>query len=536
MGYLKKVLRQRQKLKTQTESFRKQFYNCAFWHWDIPPEVHQKAYDNTKGKCCFNHAVGLPWKNNEQHPIYAWQKELFDALQSHKLLAILKARNVGASEFLLRYIFWNCVKDDKWKGKNVAIITGIREDLSLELLRRFRNIMPNFEWNTREAIAEINECRVIGYPSKRVKDLRGLTDVAFIMCDEFAFFDETDQRQLLPILEAFQAKSNPTICLLSTPGRLNDEFHNLFLQPADKCRYHRLYIPLQKAIGTLISEREAQKVKNQKNYLQEFELRFGAYDEVGSIFNIADVDFAVKLGEQYANPSYNPKASQRKYPYIERDAEIYALGIDPGGWGHSKFGICLVGLFDSKIHVLVAEEHDKVDEDAMIRRILSLRQKTPYPEQTKVFIDAANVAFIQRLKGTMPGERVDYQEYMEDLRKRKLIRPPDESEAVHYMDVVPISFSKQGPKMLANLYAFLQRGDIAMHPRFTTLISALQSARNVPNRNSQFILDKSSQSLDCLDALRLALFNFDAGAPDFEEEEGEVEDDNNNEPEREIMI
>jgi hypothetical protein len=90
--------------------------------------------------------------------------------------------------------------------------------------------------------------------------------------------------------------------------------------------------------------------------------------------------------------------------------------------------------------------------------------------------------------------------------------------------------------MLANLYAFLQRGDIAMHPRFTTLISALQSARNVPNRNSQFILDKSSQSLDCLDALRLALFNFDAGAPDFEEEEGEVEDDNNNEPEREIMI
>jgi hypothetical protein len=168
-----------------------------------------------------------------------------------------------------------------------------------------------------------------------------------------------------------------------------------------------------------------------------------------------------------------------------------------------------------------------------------LKNKTPYPKQTKVYIDSANVSFIKRLKSCIEGERVDYQEYMEDLRKRKLIRPPDESESVHYMDVVPISFSKQGAKMLANLYAFLQRGDIAIHPKFATLISALQSARNVPNRNSQFILDKSSQSLDCLDALRWALFNFDAGAPNFEEdEEGEevVNDNDNGEEEEEIMI
>jgi hypothetical protein len=505
-----------------------QFYNCDFWRWDLSIDKHRTLYRDDK--CgCFNCLIKWPIKNRIEHPLYSWQQEIFDALQQHKLIAILKARGIGASEFLLRYIMWLCVRNDDMKGKNMAVITGIREDLSLELLRRYRNLLPDVNWSTRENVAKLNGCRVIGYPSKRVKDLRGLTDVVFVMCDEFAFFDPSDQQQILPVLEAFQAKSDPTICLLSTPGALNDEFYNLYQEPADRCRYHRLYIPIKKALGTLISEQEVEKVRRQGNYQQEFELRFGTYGGVGSIFNIADIDFAVKLGEQYANPSYNPKASKVKYPYIEPDAEIYAIGADPGGWGHSKFGVCLIGLFDNRIHVLAVEEHAQVNEDEMIKRLLSLKNKTPYPKQTKIYIDSANVSFIKRLKSCIEGEeRVDYQEYMEDLRKRKLIRPPDESEAVHYMDVVPLSFSKHGPKMLANLYAFLQRGDIAIHPKFTTLISALQSARNVPNRNSQFILDKSSHSLDCLDALRLALFNFDAGAPEFEKDEEEEKGEDHN--------
>jgi hypothetical protein len=141
------------------------------------------------------------------------------------------------------------------RGKNMAIIIGIREDLSVELLRRSKNLMPNLEWETREGLAEVNGCRVIGYPSKRVKDLRALTDVSFVICDEFAFFDPNDQLQLLPVLESFQAKSDPTICLLSTLGALDDVFYNIYQEPVDTCRYHRVYIPYQKALGNLISKR-----------------------------------------------------------------------------------------------------------------------------------------------------------------------------------------------------------------------------------------------------------------------------------------
>jgi hypothetical protein len=508
------------------------FRNCEFNRWDLSVDEHKELYK--AGKCkCFQCLIHWPLKNNVEHPMYPWQQEIFDALQQYKLIAILKARGVGASELLIRYCFWLCVRNNDMRNKNMAIVTGIREDLSLELLRRFRNLMPSLNWNTRENIAELNGCRVVGYPSKRVKDLRGLTEVAFVMCDEFAFFDPSDQQQILPVLEAFQAKSDPTICLLSTPGALNDEFYNLYQQPANECRYHRLYIPIQKALGSLISEQEAQKVRRQGNYKQEFELRFGTYGDIGSIFNIADIDFAIKQGEQYNNPAFNPKAAKVRYPYIEPNAEIYSIGADVGGWGNSSFGITMVSVFDNKIHVLASEAHGpRVDEDEMIARLISLRNKTPRPSATRIWIDGSAVSFIRRLKSSIGGgEDPNYQDAIEYNKKHGWIKPGTEELDMMSLGFacIPVSFARRGAEMLSNLYVFLSRGDIVIHPKFRTLISELQSAKNLSNtnnRNAQFMLDKRTNSMDTLDSLRLALFPLDAGAPEFEEneeEEGEEE-------------
>src|SRR5215211_2805354 len=101
INFLKKALKEKQKLQTQTESF-KQYQGSEFWYWEIDPTAHETAYVNTGGKCCFNHQIGLPFKNGVRHPIYSWQKEIYDALTHHKLIAILKARGIGASEYLLR--------------------------------------------------------------------------------------------------------------------------------------------------------------------------------------------------------------------------------------------------------------------------------------------------------------------------------------------------------------------------------------------------------------------------------------------------
>jgi hypothetical protein len=190
---------------TTKEDF-EQFHNCKFWIWN--KQEHRAESDRTRRRCCFNHIIGLPVKNNKSYPIFPWQEEIYSALQQHKLIAILKSRNVGASELLLRYALWLCLKDNKMQGKNIPVITGIRENLSLELLNRFRNLLPDYDWGTGPSspVAEINKCRLLGFPAKRTKDLRGPADTKLVIADEFAFFDPVDQQQILPVLEAFRAE------------------------------------------------------------------------------------------------------------------------------------------------------------------------------------------------------------------------------------------------------------------------------------------------------------------------------------------
>lgn len=121
---------------TISQQMLKQFSDCKFWRWNLLLENHQTLYKSDKCQC-FNRIVKWPTKNNAEHLLYPWQREIYNALQSsNKLLATLTARGVGASEFLLRYIMWNCVKEDRWLNKNFPVAIcgspqGSRDDVML---------------------------------------------------------------------------------------------------------------------------------------------------------------------------------------------------------------------------------------------------------------------------------------------------------------------------------------------------------------------------------------------------------------------
>jgi len=89
-----------------TNSIEKQYFDqlhgLPFWIWNT--EEHSTKYNGKKGfsYCCFNHAIGLPQKNNQPHPIHQYQHEIIEALDRPKLIAITKARGVGVSELVLR--------------------------------------------------------------------------------------------------------------------------------------------------------------------------------------------------------------------------------------------------------------------------------------------------------------------------------------------------------------------------------------------------------------------------------------------------
>ena len=56
----------------------------------------------------FNHAIGLPRKNDLPCPLHDYEQLLYDTLQINKHVWIKKATGLGVTEFMLRYMAWLC--------------------------------------------------------------------------------------------------------------------------------------------------------------------------------------------------------------------------------------------------------------------------------------------------------------------------------------------------------------------------------------------------------------------------------------------
>src|SRR4030095_11935743 len=52
--------------------------SLEFWIWD--KQEHREQFIKTNGQCCFNHCVGLPVKDKVEHPLYDYEKLLYDSL------------------------------------------------------------------------------------------------------------------------------------------------------------------------------------------------------------------------------------------------------------------------------------------------------------------------------------------------------------------------------------------------------------------------------------------------------------------------
>jgi hypothetical protein len=184
-----------------------------FWIFD--KEQHQQEDIRTKGECCFWHCIGCPQKDGKDMPVLPYQKILYDALQNHKHIFILKSRGIGCSEFLLRYIAWCCICSKFGAGSRVCIITGPRIDLAEDLIARFKGLLAelgppnhNDRNRTQSTVAYLNGVRVEAFPSHHVDTMRGLTDVKFILSDESDMYPLFQQREVRAVMEGYIGKPN----------------------------------------------------------------------------------------------------------------------------------------------------------------------------------------------------------------------------------------------------------------------------------------------------------------------------------------
>jgi hypothetical protein len=135
MGFkdLQKIILQNNTIKSSNFEI---FQNLPFWIF--VKEEHRKQDIISKGKCCFNHVIGLPRNNNDStkvNPLFDYQQTIYDSLQNHRHLWILKSTGLGISEFFLRYMSWLCLKDNTYQNSQMVIVTGPNIDLAIKLIR-----------------------------------------------------------------------------------------------------------------------------------------------------------------------------------------------------------------------------------------------------------------------------------------------------------------------------------------------------------------------------------------------------------------
>ena len=169
---LKKKITSRSSNQQQTQSFDK-LLDKPFWIWDI--HEHRLEDIRTKGKCCFNHIIGLPTKDGLEKPIFDYQELLYEALLSpdfcnplnhdfkDKHLWIKKATGLGVTEFFLRFMAWLCLRDNDYRNSQMCIVTGPNIDIAIKLIKRMKSLFERklgLTFPSKETVLELNGCRI----------------------------------------------------------------------------------------------------------------------------------------------------------------------------------------------------------------------------------------------------------------------------------------------------------------------------------------------------------------------------------------
>jgi hypothetical protein len=502
--------------------------------------------NNTKNRftpCCWNHLIGLPRKGNKEYPLFDYEKEIIRSLlepsylnirqstnedykwyqeqwklfeegkgpyknesfkaandrilreRNNRLiypqkvdhLAIVKATGLGLTTLITRYILWCSMKDDKWKGTDVIILTGPNQKLSNDIITLMKNIFLPFgiTFDTSVSTLIVNGVRIRAFPSDNLSAARGIPVVSMIYCDEASWFSQQSNKEIVDLIERYAGKSQSQIVLTSTPNRVGDLMHTIISQPYEQSFYKVLRLSYEWGVGKIYSEQDIEIAKKSSSFDREYNCSFNTPS--GNCFTGSSIDRAIELGKKYPDT-------------INREAE-HALGVDPG-FGSSSFGLVCLEHSDSIIKVVFAKQFDRhslggsIGFNDMVTQVWNVRNLVG--NLNNVYIDMANTEFIEAVKQDF-GDNTNWNYIHDQLKHYKDMNLRIEESS---MKVIPVSFREEGASMLSHCKNLLEHEDnlIAINPKYTELIEALKGAQSIEYR-----LDKKNSPFpDLIDDIRLA--------------------------------
>jgi hypothetical protein len=433
--------------------------------------------------CCFNHCLGLPTKNGNPLPIFDYESRIIDALEDTDRIWIKKARGLGVTELIIRYIVWLCLRNNDLKGSICFIVTGPRQNIAMEHVQRIERLFEPFGIysETRMGITELNDVFIQTIPSKNIGAMRGYDRVPLIFLDEADFFPIGQQQEARAVAEGYIPKTHPKLIMVSTPDRPDGLFAQMEREPDNG--YRKMFMDYTVGLGKIYDPATIKQEMDKEYFEREYNLKY--LGKLGNVFHIADIEAAMV-----------PADTGEAADMIQASTSTYfgrSMGIDPAWGTDSQFAIVITQYRNNRVEVFHAENIQQPYFADVMDQIMRLKQKHHI---TKLYCDGANPEVIHELK-----RRIGEYERYELLDEEQIWAMRNGS-----WQIIPVNFQKRHVQMLNWTNELMQKRMIRIHPELQDLSISLRTARAVEGK-----LDKTETVFnDLLDAFRLSLVNYEA--------------------------
>ena len=399
---------------------------------------------------------------------YDYEEELTAILETNRKLWVKKATGLGITEWTIRWIAWNCLKDDKWKDTQVdvtgVIITGANQDLTNKVVGRLKSLF-NHEFKTKESVCILNGCRIEAFPTNHLSPARGLNP-KIVMLDEADFFPNRYQDEARTVAERYIPKTNPHILLISTPNlpgglfeRMEDETDNGYVMKQ---------MDYTIGLNKVFRPEDIETAKKSPSFEREYNLKYGfgtgdIFEGIENVIEEYDLNVIGGRGGCYGDPAF----------------------------GSSNFGVLGGEIRDDLLYVTEANEFPRPSPSAMLDVIEDMAHR--YNDNCK--IDSAHPGFIR------------------DLEERGIPALPI-NFGLQIREHESANMQSLRSKMTINASQMVKNGKVRIHPNHTKLIAQMRSAQF----DKKGGIDKSELNADVLDCFIMCCWDlkeFDYGHYDI---------------------
>jgi len=320
--------------------------DLPFWCGDnIKHKINPEYYNDF---CCTQHVAGLPVHpaTHLEMPPTNYQLEFVDVIikavtkpeemsqiewdRLPHMFHILKGRQMGFTEFVLRLIFHFCFTRYA-PGSNIAIIAAVNGNLARKNLRRFmrlfthiRSVVPN---GIKSNVVNItNDIQVEAFPASE-EAITGLTDFAAVFPDESGKWRLVDDSPVFNSLLPIVRSNGADLFLVSTFKGPVKTFYRIW---RDKdTDYIFLEYNIERTVGNLYTREQVDNMMNASTEDPQQEYMCSASSGRDSIFGIVTKDDKQGMSEWLDDDDEGGEGGEGEEPKEESpDMDWHTLDSD----------------------------------------------------------------------------------------------------------------------------------------------------------------------------------------------------------------